>query len=199
MRFPGEDVSTFTIQQLRGREGARVRSIYRNLSKETGVVWNGREYDPNDYESGTLINKSLSAAHACLYGIVHSVIVALGCSPGLGFIHSGHERSFVYDIADLYKAVITIPVAFQTVANATEKDDVGAKTRRAVRDAIADGRIMVRIVQDLRSLLIEESEDTSEVNILHLWDDANGFLKSGVNYGGDSDEAELVEGYGSML
>ena len=112
MRFPHEDVSKLTMQQLRGREGARVRSVYRSMSKKTGVEWDKRTYDHDDYESGTEINKALSAAHACLYGVVHAVIVAIGCSPGLGFVHVGHERSFVYDIADLYKAELSIPVAF---------------------------------------------------------------------------------------
>lgn len=96
MRFPGENVSGFTMQQLRGREGARVRGVYRKMAKETGVEWNGREYDPNDFSAGDPVNMALSAAHACLYGLAHSAIVALGCSPGLGFVHDGHERSFVY-------------------------------------------------------------------------------------------------------
>jgi CRISPR-associated protein Cas1 len=82
---------------------------------------------------------ALSAAHACLYGVAHSVIVALGCSPGLGFIHTGHERSFVYDIADLYKAGIAIPFA---IAAAGDLSDIGSLTRRAVRDAIANGNIL---------------------------------------------------------
>ena len=115
IRFPNEDVSGASLAQLRGREGARIRAVYKRLSKETGVPWRGREYDPDNFESGTQINKALSAAHACLYGICHSVIVAIGCSPGLGFVHSGHERSFVYDIADLYKAELSIPVAFYAV------------------------------------------------------------------------------------
>ena len=34
----------------------------------------------------------------------------------LGFVHVGHENSFVYDIADLYKAETTIPVAFEMAA-----------------------------------------------------------------------------------
>lgn len=33
MRFPNEDVSRLTLQQLRGREGSRVREIYRKLAK----------------------------------------------------------------------------------------------------------------------------------------------------------------------
>lgn len=58
--------------------------------------------------------------HACLYGLAHAVIVALGCAPGLGFVHVGHECSFVYDIADLYKAEVTIPIAFEVAAQAPE-------------------------------------------------------------------------------
>ena len=38
MRFENEDVSKLSMQQLRGREGARVRKIYRDNSKRTGVV-----------------------------------------------------------------------------------------------------------------------------------------------------------------
>ena len=34
MRFPDEDVSALTLQQLRGREGSRIRKVYRNASKK---------------------------------------------------------------------------------------------------------------------------------------------------------------------
>jgi CRISPR-associated protein Cas1 len=37
MRFPDEDVAGLTMQQLRGREGARVKKIYRAHSARTGV------------------------------------------------------------------------------------------------------------------------------------------------------------------
>ena len=113
LRFPGEDVSAMSMQQLRGREGARIRSVYRRVSDDTGVPWHGREYDPDDFQASDDINKALSAAHTCLYGVAHCVIVALGLAPGLGFVHTGHERSFVYDIADLYKAETTIPLHFR--------------------------------------------------------------------------------------
>lgn len=118
LRFPDENVAHLTMQQLRGREGSRVRNVYRAYAKETGVAWSGRVYNPDDFSSGDAVNQALSAGHACLYGLAHAVIVALGCAPGLGFIHVGHERSFVYDIADLYKSEITIPIAFQTAAEA---------------------------------------------------------------------------------
>ena len=199
MRFPGEDVEKMSMQQLRGREGARVRAAYRMASKSTGVTWEGREYDPNDFNAGTPVNKALSAAHACLYGVVHSVIVALGCSPGLGFIHTGHERSFVYDIADLYKAEVTIPIAFKTTAECTENEDIGAATRRAVRDALSNGHILARAVKDIRNLFIESLDENNDIDveILQLWDDKQGFVKSGTAYG-DNEDDDFEEGYGDI-
>jgi CRISPR-associated protein Cas1 len=215
MRFPDEDVSRLTMQQLRGREGSRVRSVYRKASKETGIAWSGREYDPDDFSAGTPVNQALSAAHACLYGVAHCVIVALGCSPGLGFVHTGHERSFVYDIADLYKADITIPLAFKIAAQAP--DDIGSVTRRAVRDAIADGHILERTARDIRFLLLGRQEDvaqhldkSAEESLLNLWDEKQGLVRSGVSYGQDrqgvvwEDSSEweptvLGVGYGTLL
>ncbi|MCL2865060.1 MAG: type I-E CRISPR-associated endonuclease Cas1e [Lachnospiraceae bacterium] len=198
MRFPNEEVSLMSLQQLRGREGARVRAVYRNFSKTTGVPWHGREYNPDDFDSSSIVNKALSAAHACLYGVCHSVIVAIGCSPGLGFIHSGHERSFVYDIADLYKAEVTIPVAFEVASQYSDEDDIGRITRRAVRDAISDGKIFSRAAKDIRNLLMDEMEEDATWDVVELWDDKNGFLKSGVSYG-DSDDELTGDGYGEIL
>ena len=183
MRFPNEDVSALNMQQLRGREGARVRRLYREESERSGVPWGRREYDPNDIAGSDPINQALSAAHTCLYGIVHAVIVAMGCSPGLGFVHTGHVRSFVYDLADLYKAEITIPVAFQVISN--EPDDIPAETRRAVRDAVHDGKILQRFAGDLRRLLLadDDSDDESfDVDVVELWDGANRTVAAGTQY-----------------
>lgn len=201
-RFPTEDVSSLTMQQLRGREGARVRTLYRRASKKTGVPWNGREYDPDNYSAGDPVNMALSAAHACLYGIVHSVIAALGCSPGLGFIHTGHERSFVYDIADLYKGQVTIPISFEIAAE--QHDDIGSATRHRVRDRIADGALLKHMVKDIRELLLGEItiEEEKDVSVLHLWDDKEGFVANAVSYGKELEEPEEEkpeEGYGTIL
>ena len=80
MRFPDEDTSTLTMQQLRGREGARVRRLYRLHAQRTGISWDRRDYDPTDFAGGTPVNQALSAANTSLYGVVHAVIVALGCA-----------------------------------------------------------------------------------------------------------------------
>lgn len=188
MRFPGEDVGRLTMQQLRGREGARVRRIYREHADRTGVQWKRRDYDPKDFAAGTAINQALSAATTCLYGVVHAVIVALGCSPGLGFVHTGHVRSFVFDIADLYKAQVAIPVAFDVAAE--DPEDIPAETRRAVRDAIRDGAILTQCSRDIHALLVPDGGDDADRvdadwDVVNLWDGANRQVAGGVSYADD--------------
>lgn len=169
------------MQQLRGREGSRVRGVYRKASKETGVPWNGRLYRPDDFATGDKVNQALSAGHACLYGLAHAVIVALGCSPGLGFVHVGHESSFVYDIADLYKAEITIPIAFRVAAE--DPENLPAVVRRRVRDAMVEHHIPERMVHDIRWLLQdEETPDEAVEEAVYLWDDRLGIVANGVSY-----------------
>lgn len=177
LRFPGEDVSRLTMQQLRGREGSRVRSVYRKASRESGVPWNGRLYSPDDFSAGDKVNQALSAGHACLYGLAHAVIVALGCAPGLGFVHVGHEGSFVYDIADLYKAEVTIPIAFRVAAE--DPEDLPAVVRRRVRDAMVEHHVLERMVHDIRWLL--QDEETPEETV-YLWDDRLGTVANGISY-----------------
>lgn len=185
MRFPGEDTSGLTMQQLRGREGARIRRVYREQSERTGVAWGRREFNPDDFDESSEINKALSAAHACLYGVAHAVIVALGCSPGLGFVHVGHERSFVYDIADLYKAEISIPVAFETTAQ--EPDDIGSATRHAMRDALYDLSLLDRMVSDIKGLLGAEGEAAEDADRVALWDEKLGEVPAGRQYADGSE------------
>lgn len=187
MRFPNEDVSQLTMQQLRGKEGARVRKIYRDCSRRYQVEWDGRDYDPDNYSEGTPVNQALSAGNVCLYGLAHSVIAALGCSPGLGFVHTGHDRSFVYDIADLYKAEIIIPLAFELASDPPE--DVGGEMRRRVRDAVVQTRLLERMTRDIQTLLdagdaLQEPEMTS---LVQLWDEKKGSVRNGVSYGKNLD------------
>lgn len=206
MRFPNEDVSNLTMQQLRGREGSRVRSVYRACSREYGVPWSGREYNPDDFSDASPVNQALSAAHVCLYGAAHSAIVAMGCSPALGFVHTGHEKSFVYDVADLYKAEVTIPIAFQVASDGA--DEIGAITRRRVRDAISEGHILPRMAKDLRFLLMgpgesdASEEDAFEVEELFLWDEWESEVRFGVSYGkaeGEDAFSVLAEGNGVLV
>lgn len=62
----------------------------------------------------------------------------------------------MYDIADLYKAEVTIPIAFEVAAQAPE--DLPAVVRRRVRDAMVEHHILERMVHDIRWLLLTEEE-----------------------------------------
>ncbi len=103
MRFAEQLDVGLTLQQVRGREGIRMRETYAQASRETGVEWTGRSYKRDSWMDADPVNRALSAANSCLYGICQAAIVSAGYSPALGFIHTGKMLSFVYDIGDLYK------------------------------------------------------------------------------------------------
>jgi CRISPR-associated protein Cas1 len=140
-----------TIEQLRGMEGARVRNTYARLSEELGVEWNGRNYSQDNWDYGDPLNRALSCANACLYGICHAAILACGMSPAIGFVHTGKQLSFVYDIADLYKTEITIPLAFQAAKEKSE--ELEREVRYRCRDAFREKKIMKRIIPDLKEVI----------------------------------------------
>lgn len=151
MRFPEALPEGLTIEQIRGKEGARVRDVYAELAKETGVRWAGRNYDRGNWGGADPVNRALSSANAALYGVCHAAIVGTGFAAGLGFLHVGKQLSFVYDVADLYKTETTIPAAFRAAA-----EGVGAiesTVRKRCRDLFASTRLMERIVPDMQRLM----------------------------------------------
>jgi len=183
LRFPDEDPAGLTRHELLGREGSRLKLCYRAESQRTGVQWKGRRYTPGDFSSGDAPNQAITAAAQAMYGIAHAVVTALGCSPALGFVHSGHELSFVLDIADLYKTEIGIPVAFDVAAQSPE--DIGPRTRRALRDRVHELDLLKRIVDDIKSLLLPAGEDpgADDRDRVTLQSDRDTQVASGVNYG----------------
>ena len=180
MRFPGEDVSRATMQQLRGMEGARVRRAYRRLAAEHGVKWHGRHYDPEDSSAGDLVNRALSIANSALYGVAHTVVVAIGCSAGLGFVHTGHSLSFVYDVADLYKVDTSFPVAFEVAARGDER--LQSEVRRRLRERVHDSQLLERMVEDVHALLGMGFDGMYEEATLALFDEKVGLVPAGRDY-----------------
>ncbi len=128
-----------------------MRSAYQKYAAEFGVPWKGRRFDPLDWDSGDPLNRALSAASACLNGIVHAGITSAGYSPAIGFIHTGKMLSFVYDIADLYKVDDIVPIAFRTVAQSDK--NVETRARLACRDWFRATRFLERLLPDIREVL----------------------------------------------
>lgn len=188
LRFPDEDPAGCSRRELLGMEGDRVKACYRKESARTGVPWHGRHYVPGDFSAGDPPNQGVTAAAQCLYGVAQSVVAALGLSPALGFVHSGHDLSFVMDIADLYKTEIGIPVAFDTAAESP--DDVGSRTRRAIRDRINEAGLLDRCVGDIKGLLLPDGtpEPDDAADRVGLRTDRGPDLEAGRNYSDDREE-----------
>ena len=183
-RFDAELPPGTNLAQLRGLEGQRLKALYRMLAQKYRITRFRRNYDPDAWDTQDPVNLALSAANVCLYGVVHSALLALGCSPALGFIHYGTQHAFVYDIADLYKAKITIPLAFSHHASTQPEKAV----RRHLREKFRLFRLLPRIVTDIQYLLdpaAAPDQADRMPDMVHLWDPELGPLPAGVNYAHD--------------
>ncbi|MFD5698998.1 type I-E CRISPR-associated endonuclease Cas1e [Streptomyces lasiicapitis] len=173
------------LAQLRGLEGQRVKAHYRLLAQQYKIGRFRRAYDPASWDTQDPVNLALSSANTCLYGIVHAAILALGCSPALGFVHNGNQQAFVYDIADLYKAELTIPLAF-SLHSATNPE---ADARRSFRDGLRLFGLLPRIVTDIQQLLAPHTSydgPDPEEQLVDLWDPISGAIPGGTNHAFDT-------------
>ena len=97
-------------------------------------------------------------------------------------MHTGHDLSFVYDIADLYKAEVSIPTAFQIASELEADMDIESMTRRRIRDFIYQSKLMERVVRDIQFLLDITEEECFDIDQIYLWDDRGKLVKHGVSY-----------------
>jgi len=186
-----------TLQQIRGMEGARVRDSYARAARASGVAWTGRNYQRTNWNDSDPINRALSAANSCLYGICHAAIISTGFSPALGFIHTGKMLSFVYDVADLYKTEICTPIAFRATAEGS--GNLERRIRTALREEIKSVRLLERIVEDIEKVLMLKNKDNvKELEYYDyevarpgfLWDPVDGKVVGGRTHGLDGYETE---------
>ena len=151
MRFGETPPARRSVDQLRGIEGARVRETYKALAAKYGVKWSGRRYKPTEWDASDTPNLCLSAATACLYGITEAAILAAGYAPAVGFIHTGKPRSFVFDVADVYKFETVVPVAFRIAAKAPHGAE--RQVRLACRDVFRETKLLGKIIPAIEEML----------------------------------------------
>lgn len=163
MRFGEEAPTRRSPEQLRGIEGARVREMYRRLAQVHGVSWEGRRYDPSAWSEADIINRCLSSATSCLYGLTEAAVLAAGYAPAIGFLHRGKPLSFVYDIADLFKFETVVPVAFSVAARHARgqlRDKSAERTVRIeCRDAFRRTNLLERIIPTIAEVLAASGID----------------------------------------
>lgn len=143
---------TRSVDQLRGLEGSRVKKRYKALAAEYEIPWKGRRYDVNDFDASDPINQALSVANFTLYALSEAVILALGYTPAIGFIHTGHARSFAFDVADTLKMETTVPLAFRVTKDSGGKD-LETKVRHACRELFREAKMSGRLVSVVEQVL----------------------------------------------
>ena len=172
LRFGHTLDPNLTINQIRGLEGVRVRTAYAEAGEKYNIEWKGRFYDRSNWYKADPVNRAFSAANAVLHGICHAAIVSGGYSPALGFLHTGWNLAFVYDVTDFYKIQLMVPLAFQIVAES--ELNVEKRARSASRMLIHETKLLQKILPDIDHVLQtedihEERENEDDVVIQPWW------------------------------
>lgn len=150
----GEVLPDESIEVLRGIEGARMRETYRRLAEQFGVSWSGRRYDRNDPSSNDPVNQAINHAASALESAALIAVAVTGTVPQLGFIHEESGSAFPLDIADLFRASITLPAAFAAVAECQR--DIRLPLERTVRRmagrAIREKQVVPAMIDRIKGL-----------------------------------------------
>lgn len=150
-RFQEDPPQRRSIEQLRGLEGVRVRTLYKLLAEQYKISWGKRSYNPQDWDSADIVNRATSVACHCLYGICEAAVLAAGYAPAIGFLHTGKPLSFVYDVADLFKFETVVPAAFRVVAR--NSHNIERDVRLHCRDIFRETHILRKIIPTIEEIL----------------------------------------------
>lgn len=108
------------IAVLRGVEGARMKETYKLVADRFRVPWQGRRYDRSNPNATDIPNQAINHAATFVECAADVAVAAVGALPPLGFIHEDSSNAFTLDIADLYRAEVTIPLAFKVARKALD-------------------------------------------------------------------------------
>ena len=146
------------ITVLRGIEGGRVKETYKMLALKHGVVWDGRRYDRNNPEGADIPNQAINHASTFVEAAAEIAVACSGGIPSLGFIHEDSSNAFTLDIADIFRATVTIPLAFSVAAKYL-KQQSAYTLEREVRYAAAAAFRKTKLV----STMIDHCNDILKV------------------------------------
>lgn len=148
--LPHRDISV-----LRGIEGGRIKELYRIEAERFGIAWRGRRYDRRNPEGADLPNQAINHAATFVEAAADIAVAAVGALPPLGFIHEDSSNAFTLDIADLYRAEITVPAAFRAARQAADDPTLSIE-RQLRRDIAAEFRrkqLVPKMIERIKELL----------------------------------------------
>ena len=151
----GEILPHADLDVLRGIEGARMKESYRLAAQSVGIDWHGRRYDRGDPMAADLPNQALNHASSAVEAAAAIAVAATATIPQLGFIHEDPGQSFVLDIADLYRAEITLPCAFRAVKRVRERpsENIERVTRRLTGETLARDQVIPAMIERIKRLI----------------------------------------------
>jgi len=148
--LPHRDISV-----LRGIEGARMKETYRIQADRYRLPWEGRRYDRHQPEGADIPNQAINHAATFVECAADVAVAAVGALPPLGFIHEDSSNAFTLDIADLYRAEVTLPLAFRVARQAL--DNSGLNLERTLRREAAmefrRGKLIPKMIDRIKELL----------------------------------------------
>lgn len=138
------DADETSIAVMRGLEGRAMKLKYKELARKHSIKDFRR-----DTKSEDPVNMGLNLANSLLYGCAASACFAIGVNPALGVIHRGDARSLLFDLADLYKPSVSLPVAFK----AAQDEDPLASVRKLMRKEIHRQEMLKEMLAVLMEIL----------------------------------------------
>jgi CRISPR-associated protein Cas1 len=144
------------IETLRGIEGARMKETYRLAAQRYGIQWDGRCYDREHPTSADLPNQAINHAATFVEAAADIAVAAVGALPPLGFIHEDSSNAFTLDIADLWRADVTLPLAFasvQTVQSGKGDLSLEREVRKRAAKLFRQERLIPKMIDQIKELL----------------------------------------------
>lgn len=151
----GELYPNVDITVLRGMEGARARETYKIIARKFGISWQGRKYDRSAPEETDLPNQALNHVATITYAAASIAVAATRTIPQLGFIHEDSGQSFVLDIADMYRDLFTLPVAFGAVKHFSHDSSVPLEryVRKNGGTMMKRQKIIAKMIDSIKEIL----------------------------------------------
>lgn len=162
----GEILPHADITVLRGIEGDRMKTMYRNLAAQYGIHWQGRRYDRNAPDMSDLPNQAINHSATAVEGAAMISVACTGTIPQLGFIHEQSGNAFCLDIADLFRDEVTIPMAFAAVAEFIKNSNTDRNLEKTVRtfvgQTIQKKKIIPRMIDRIKDLFDEHDRSGNQ-------------------------------------
>lgn len=143
------------LSVLRGIEGARMKETYRIQADRYRLPWGGRHYDRQQPGNADVANQAINHAATFVECAADVAVAAVGALPPLGFIHEDSSNAFTLDVADLYRAEITIPLAFRVARQVVDTPTLNLERtlRREAATEFRRGKLIPRMIERIKELL----------------------------------------------